>query len=465
MSITTTPAPPVQDPPALSAGPLGGALLESRQRWRDLVALSADLAFETDSWGRFTFITPDPALGWGAATLIGQPARLLLAEAAGEGGFDPFRPLAPVRRRRAWLRRPDGTAICLAFAAAPLLDAAGRIVGARGVGQDVTEQDGYDAAVAGALRRGEVVDHILWRMRDEVVAQRMMHAALAAMATAMGAEGAAVIDAAAEAVVLHQTCPPTPAVLRTAQGLLEASGSGPAEGVAPDGRGVLACPSQRDGRHPVALLLWRTPESRGWDADDLVLATSASGIIRVVLAHEEMQREMLRQARTDPLTGLLNRRAFMDELDRRIERLDREGLPGTLVFVDIDNFKHLNDARGHDAGDEALMLTAELLRATVRPSDLVARLGGDEFVLWLDGADDLTAAERAESLRLNAPRALADITEGYCPRLTLSIGIATRRPGDQEELESLLNRADQAMYEVKRNGRAHWRVSHPKAPA
>jgi diguanylate cyclase (GGDEF)-like protein len=302
-------------------------------------------------------------------------------------------------------------------------------------------------------------------MREEVVAQRMMQAALSAMVTAMGADGAAVIDPGHGQPVMHRIGTPTQAVLDTALALLATPGSGPAEAVAGDGRDVLACPSRRDGLHHVALVLWRPPDSRGWDADDLVLATSASGIIRVVLAHEEMQREMLRQARTDPLTGLLNRRAFMEELDRRIERLDREGLPGTLMFVDIDNFKDLNDARGHDAGDEALMLTGELLRATVRPSDLVARLGGDEFVLWLDGVDDLTAAERAESLRLCAPRALADITEGYCPRLTLSIGIATRWPGDADPLEALLNRADQAMYQVKRNGRGHWRVAHPVRPA
>lgn len=453
---------PSRVPQGGGAGALNGALIESRQRWRDLVALSADLAFETDSFGRFTFITPDPALGWSASTLIGQPAKLLLAEPGGEGGFDPFRPVTAVRRRRAWLRRPDGSTLCLSFAAAPLLDPSGQIVGARGVGQDVTEQDGYDAAVAAALRRGEVVDHILWRMREEVVAQRMMHAALSAMTTAMGADGAAVLDSVGDGAVLYQVGVPTPAVLRIARTMIATPAHGPSQAVAQDGRDVMVCPSQADGLRQAALAMWRPPDGRGWDADDLVLATSASGIIRVVMAHEEMQREMMRQARTDPLTGLLNRRAFMDELSRRIDRLDREEVPGTLMFCDLDNFKHLNDARGHDSGDEALVLAATLLRATVRPADLVARLGGDEFVLWLDGADDLTAAERAESLRINAPRALADITEGYCPRLTMSIGIATRWPGDPEPLESLLNRADQAMYEVKRNGRGHWRVSHPE---
>jgi diguanylate cyclase (GGDEF)-like protein len=131
------------------------------------------------------------------------------------------------------------------------------------------------------------------------------------------------------------------------------------------------------------------------------------------------------------------------------------------MFVDLDHFKELNDRRGHDAGDEALCIIATLLRSTVRPADLVARLGGDEFALWLDEADHLTAAERTESLRVEGPKLLSHLTDGFSPALTMSIGIATRWSGMDEGIESLIHRADQAMYEVKRSGRGHWRVSRP----
>ena len=438
------------------------ALLESRQRWRDLVALSADLAFETDGWGRITFVFPDPALGWPAGTLVGQPAELLLAEAGGVSGFNPFSPTVPVRRRRAWLRRPDGTNVCLCFSTTPLLDSAGQIIGARGVGQDVTQQDGYDSAVAAALRRGEVVDHILWRIRQEVLAPRMMYAALGALTTAMGAEGCMLVDMLGDGVqptVLHQvgTCPAE--LMHTAMSLLENGSQHPSHAMAPDGRSVLACPSNTRFGEQAGMVLWRIPGARGWENDELVLASSATAIIRMILEHESVQREMARQARTDPLTGLLNRRAFMDEIARRIDRLEREDLPGTLMFVDLDNFKALNDCRGHDVGDEALCLVASVLRATVRPADLVARLGGDEFAVWLDGADEFTAAERAESLRTGGPAALAEVAGDSGIVIGMSIGIATRWPGQGEDLESLLHRADQVMYEVKRAGRGHWRVS------
>ncbi len=443
---------------------LRDALLESRQRWRDLVSMAGDMAFETDADGHFAFIAPDTVAGWAVSALIGQPAELLLAKVDGASAFNPFRPAGPVRRRRAWLRRPDGSSLCMAFAAAPLFDAQGEIVGARGIGQDMSEQDAHDAMIAASLRRVELLDHILWRMRQEVLAPRMMRAALESLMTALGAEGCAVMDMVGDGVqasVLHQLGEGFPPVRATVLTLLETSGAEAAQGSAPDGRLVLVCPSRwRLGEH-TGFALWRHSGGRPWDADELMLAGSATGIIRVILEHDEIQREMARQARTDPLTGLINRRAFLEEVTRRIERLEREGMPGTLLFVDLDNFKELNDERGYETGDEALCITARLLRATARPADLVARLGGDEFALWLDGADEFAASERAERLRHDGPKALAHLGGPADLKLTMSIGIATRWPGRGEDLETTIRRADQAMYQVKRTGRGHWRVAHP----
>src|SRR5271165_7081845 len=99
---------------ATPAEVLQGALIDSRQRWRELINLAADFAFETDEWGRFTLITPDPALDWAAGTLVGQPSASILAETSGSG-FDPFRVSAKVRHRQAWLKRRDGGIACLTF--------------------------------------------------------------------------------------------------------------------------------------------------------------------------------------------------------------------------------------------------------------------------------------------------------------------------------------------------------------
>ncbi len=413
------------------------------------------------NWGRLVFVTPDPALGWSAGTLIGQPAELLLAGGTDANGFNPFRITTTVRRRRGWLNRADGTPVLLAFSAAPLLDPDGRIVGCRGIGVDWTEYDEYQGRVAAALRRGEVLDHILWRMGQEVLAPRMMQAALDALTNALGAEGAAVIDlrGSDQPIIIHQAGGSADVVLSAAAALL-ANSNEATQSEGPAGRPILATACKtRFGVH-AGVALWRAPGSRRWDHEDKLLINAAASIVRMVLEHEAIQQEMGRQARTDPLTGLLNRRAFMEEIERHIDRLDREDQPGTLLFADLDHFKPVNDRLGHETGDLVLLRTATMLRNAVRPSDLVARLGGDEFALWLNGADHMTAAERAEWLTSHVPTELRKIVGDDGPAPTLSIGIATRVAGSSEPIDSMLRRADRAMYEVKRNGRGHWRVSH-----
>ncbi|MGE0225009.1 MAG: diguanylate cyclase [Acetobacteraceae bacterium] len=441
---------------------LRGALLDSRQRWREIVTLAADFVFETDCWGRFVLVMPETVLGWSASTLVGQPAALLLPPPTDGPSFDPFRTAVAVRRKRVWLKRADGSLACLGLAAMPLHDAAGALTGVRGVAFDMTEYDVQGAQVAAALRRGEVLDHILTRTGNEVYAPLMMSAALNALVNALGAEGAAVILMPSEGGsprLAHQAGSGGKTLLREAARLLPAPNGDAAQSTSLDGRPVLVASCQtRFGDHG-GVAVWRAADARGWDNDDRLLVGSAGKIIRMVLEHEAIQQEMNRQARTDPLTGLLNRRAFIEEVDRHLDRLDREDLPGTLMFVDLDHFKAINDALGHEAGDRVLMQLAALLRRLVRPSDLVARLGGDEFAVWLSGADHMTAAERADYLREVAPNEFVEVTSADAPRSGVSIGIACRNRGSHEPLDSLMRRADVAMYEVKRNGRGHWRVS------
>ncbi len=434
--------------------------------------IAADLLFETDRAGRLTFLAPDSALGWPAADLLGSGTRVLLAEPdePGQNGApDPFQCDMPLKNRQVWLRDATGQAVCMAISSVPLLDQLGLRIGTRGVGVDVTERERQDTMVSALLRRGDVLDHILGQMRQEVMAPRIIQAVLDAVMRAVGGQGAAMLDltpAQKDAAppppwpVLHSAGDDPLPVLADALALLEEQNDAAIAGATANGQIILACPASTRFGERAGLVMWRAAGSRPWDGDDHTLAASVTGVIRIVLEHEAIQRELLQQARTDPLTGLLNRRAFLDEASRRIDRLDREELPGTLLFVDLDGLKALNDRLGHEAGDTALVLVAELLRHTVRPTDLVARLGGDEFALWLDGSDELTAAERAEGLQTGCPKALAHLTVGQDQDMTMSIGIACRRPGDAEALESLLQRADQAMYEVKRAGRGHWRVSH-----
>ena len=195
------------------------ALMESRQRWRHLVSLAADLAFETDAKGRFVFAMPDTALGWPAGSLIGQPSELLIGNDGTGASFNPFRPAMAVRRHRTWLRCFDGALAMMTISATPLFDVDGAMVGARGIGIDMTENDAQTSQIAGRLRRGEVLDHILCRVGQEADADSRMNAALWALVHALGAEGAAVIGGASDDApieLLHECGPGAPAVLSAA---------------------------------------------------------------------------------------------------------------------------------------------------------------------------------------------------------------------------------------------------------
>lgn len=449
----------VQILPSSVDSALRAALLDSRQRWRDFVAMAADFAWETDAEGRLTFVHPDPALGWPAAELLGRPAEDLLAEAGtGKPAFSPFRPEAQSRGARAWLRRADGELVCLSFAAVPLHDPTGRVSGARGVARDVTEEEKRTACLAAALRREALIDAILQEARTEILARDMLRAAVRAMLPALGAAGAAVLaERNGSLAPVARDGEPLEGLVGLAARLAPHLGAGPlTERIA--GRvPLVAAPARQPGGERGVLLVWRAPEGRSWDEEERVLVAAAGDFLGLILAQDSMQAEMLRQARTDPLTGLLNRRAFLEELERRLDRLAHERRPGALLFVDLDNLKQVNDRLGHDAGDAAIRASAELLRAAVRPTDLVARLGGDEFALWLDGVDLAAAVARAERLVADSRLALAHAAPPGVT-LSLSIGIAVRTNGE-EGVGHLLMRADAAMYAVKRDGKAGWSVA------
>jgi diguanylate cyclase (GGDEF)-like protein len=150
---------------------------------------------------------------------------------------------------------------------------------------------------------------------------------------------------------------------------------------------------------------------------------------------------------TDELTGLLNRRGFLAQLERAIAAARRGGPHGVLMICDLDDFKTINDRHGHLVGDDALCQTAELLAQHVRRADTVARLGGDEFAILLIGAHLVAARRKAHALaQLIAATAITSGTSAIS--LRVSFGLATYTGGESEE--DLLNRADMAMYGQKR---------------
>ena len=222
------------------------------------------------------------------------------------------------------------------------------------------------SSAADRLRRGQLLHHIISHVGAATDTDSMMDSVLWALIHALGAEGAAVIGAvSAEGAieVLHECGPGASAVLEAAAPLVVRPTSEPSHTANPDGRMVLAVGCQTRFSARAGLAIWRAADARPWDREDTILAGSAVCIVRMILDYDGLQREVVHQARTDPLTGLLNRRAFIEEMHRELARLDRDGEAGTLMFVDLDAFKAVNDRLGNEMGDKILIRLADILRA------------------------------------------------------------------------------------------------------
>lgn len=166
---------------------------------------------------------------------------------------------------------------------------------------------------------------------------------------------------------------------------------------------------------------------------------------------EELQSELREQALRDPLTGLYNRRILADAMERELARVKRERRSLSVIVMDIDHFKKINDNFGHQIGDQFLIEIAKLVAGHARSSDIACRYGGEEFLLVMPGTTLKTALKRAEDI-------LSEVVEMRIPvgkknlKVTLSLGVATY-PKHGKGAEEIVVKADKAMYKAKRAGR------------
>jgi diguanylate cyclase (GGDEF)-like protein/PAS domain S-box-containing protein len=184
------------------------------------------------------------------------------------------------------------------------------------------------------------------------------------------------------------------------------------------------------------------------------------------IAHHKRREQRLRTlAETDALTGVANRNLFLSRLNEAIERARVGSDPSaaslaaspSILFLDLDGFKEVNDHLGHDKGDQLLRDIAEILQGCVRANDMIARLGGDEFAVLLIGASPAALAETAKRIVDDLDFVLVG-TDGHRIKVTCSVGIAVY-PADGIEALGLLKRADKAMYTVKGHGKHGYRFA------
>jgi diguanylate cyclase (GGDEF)-like protein len=446
-SISSPPLDPSAGPAAASSpgdldGTLRAALIESRQRMKELLDLACDFAWETDANGLFSFVTAGGALGHETLDLLGSdPADLVLSP----DDARHFQADSPPEGLLVWAGTKGGAPRCLHVRARSIFDERGEFQCVRGACRDVTAEQDRDVALAAARHRERSLIQLFRALRQASDPKAAMEMGVATAAQATGAAGAmlcAVVDGeAGEAIAQFGTPIAAPRLAHQAIEGRQAYRSLSA------GRRLLALPGELGGRVAGVLMLWRPEDQPDWPEDDLFLLRELTDQLAVAMAQAEEQAALSRLSQTDALTGLLNRRGFEARLKEAVAAARATGKGGALIYVDLDNFKQINDRHGHAQGDAALRAAADLLRRSFRAADLVARMGGDEFAAWMNGVDGAEMLRRGQALA-----AAAASLQRFAPdseKLGFSIGIALLRPGREMSEGDLITLADRAMYQVK----------------
>ncbi|MGK2285302.1 diguanylate cyclase [Pedomonas sp. V897] len=392
------------------------ALRESRAMFKSLTEVVGDFAWVVDAEGRFAYVSGGvPSAGLAAWDLTGR-----LVSDLGDEAAACFMARAPTPLRDVNIRTPLGRTVCLSVAAVPIMNGS-QWVGARGVARNVTEERRAERMLEEARRRDRLLRQVLDGIHTGTGPAAMLENAARVTRAAFKADACRIRYGAETVEDVDPSRPRKGTIHRL-------------------------CSECRFQGESVGLLEVER-RSASWDKDDQILLGQVAVHVAMAIAQANHLRMLEQLARTDGLTGLLNRRAFEEVMSQRLGAAGKGD--GVLMLIDLDHFKQLNDTGGHAAGDAALCQVADLLRRLARPQDLVGRFGGDEFILWLDGAD-LAASEataRAVQAGMEEIRQLVG-----APQLSASVGYAASR-GRGETLHVLMLRADDALYKVKGRGR------------
>jgi len=439
---------------------LRSALVESRQRYKDLVEVSSDFAWEVDQTGKFVFVSPRGALGYTADDLVDKRPETFVVD-PGDYSPLPFESDKPLEDIELWMRRADDSIACVLVSSVPLFDKEGVCHGSRGICRDVTDERQGEAALTRARHREQLLGYIVGTIRDELEPLNMLTAASAATARALSAAGSRIYRRAEDEKFIIAAEYGDIRGLEDLGGLLD--GIDEADEVAFEHKigdwRVLASATHYRQKVNGAVMIWNDAAIGEWEDENKILISDVANQLGIANEQITNHEHILSLSRTDGMTGLLNRRTFIEvEIPRRLGRLRRSGGAAALLYVDLDNFKQVNDVHGHQAGDAALLALRDLLLKYSRPGDAVARLGGDEFALWLDEIAPEVAENRAKQL-LEASKALQKFSGSKESPLGLSVGIAIYDPRTNEPIDDLIARADAAMYAVKHAGKGGYIIA------
>ncbi|MDG1708975.1 MAG: diguanylate cyclase, partial [Emcibacteraceae bacterium] len=353
------------------------ALVESRQMFKDLVSCSTDFAWETDNKGRFKYVSSNGILGYSAYELNEKRAADLIV---GAGGLNPFDTLDAIHDVEIWLERSDGAFACVQVSANPIIDNNSTWQGARGVCRDVTEMRSREAALRRIRKSEQVLKKIISTIRDEVDPSKILHKTAEAALDGITANHCyiAAIKNTQQGQLFTQ--------LKAEKGSLDNSNffellnnkaleiceesrnkipPSYAEEVV-DGKQVLIGFSKHHNKLNGVIFIVLDQTKKTWDKDEKSLFIGISNHLGIALEQIKNYEKLERLSNTDEMTGLINRRAFTEQTNKRLIIQKRQRHTCALLYIDLDNFKQVNDTYGHATGDEILIKLSSILERNTR---------------------------------------------------------------------------------------------------
>ncbi len=431
------------------------ALLKSRSLLKALLDRATDLSFEVDANRVFRFISPSQAFGVSLDGWIGRSADSFFWREGKVPSRNPLAARAEKTFESVSVNFGKGAAAWVTFSVEPITDEAGEFTGVRGVCRDVSSQ-----VVDGRQTR---MDNLRMALQQRIVGL---------LNSAHTYEG--MLDSASKELMEVLRAEQVWSVMKFPEGLVPVAMAGEGTTIpnidriwqqltlAPD----LVCEVEEGGTRHLAvrleqgdigigmLLICRDTSVFPWSDHEVSLMEDIIGSLAAAFGKAQLINKLERLSLLDELTGIMNRRAFVEAVESRLQHQCRTGQSGCLLFVDLDHFKEVNDTLGHKAGDEAIKLVAATMQTIVRACDIVGRYGGDEFVLWLDDIAPADAALKARVL-IDAMPGIREKIGAESLKLSASVGISASVPGLDLKFTDLSERADAALYEVKKSGRGH----------
>lgn len=445
---------------------LTNALVASRQLFKDLVTCTAEFVWETDVKGHFRYVSPRGAIGYTASELDGRLARNLIIEHRDrqmeESALNPFESRDPVDNEILWLEDRTGALACMRISSIPVYDEENNWIGCRGAGHDITGEMAQKARLEKMAEEEKVFASIIDAIRHEIDTKKLFEIAGEGACQALNSTRILLarkdfnnrfevmfktgIHDGVEKCLLNWVRSDE---LQVDDNIVELIDGNWRLFVAP-----ILCGEDLDG----VIVLIRRIEATELESGEARLLKLLSEHLGVALIQIKAREKLELLSRTDELSGLLNRRAFHEDVAKRLRHNQRIKNSCSLFYIDLDNFKPVNDRFGHEKGDEVLKGISKLLTKNTRVGDMVSRLGGDEFAMWLEDISFDEAVEKAAEMQVLC-RQMSEEMGVLDPSLSFSIGIAFATGEETENLDGLLALADAAMYEVKAKGKGTFSVA------